>query len=77
MVTAERLLTVEEFWEQYAGQRVELVEGVPVEMSPTSHLHGKIANLVGFHITSHVIEHNLGDVLPGFSLHLEKLFLDS
>jgi Uma2 family endonuclease len=42
----EKTLTVEEFWElchspEYAGRRLELVEGVIVEMTPTGGEHGE------------------------------------
>jgi Uma2 family endonuclease len=62
MVAVEKKLTADEFWEKYAGQRVELVRGEPVEMTPTSDLHGKIANLIAFYMTAHVMEHDLGEV---------------
>ena len=66
MVTQDKLLTADEFWQAYAGQRVELVEGVPVEKTPTSDLHGEIAGLITFYL--------IGHVLPGFELPLAKLF---
>jgi Uma2 family endonuclease len=71
MVTLEKQLTADEFWEKYAGQRVELVRGKPVEMTPTSDLHesghesdlhGKVANLIALYMTAHVMEHDLGEV---------------
>jgi Uma2 family endonuclease len=42
----EKLLSVDEFWElchssEYVGRRMELVEGVMVEMSPTGGEHGE------------------------------------
>jgi Uma2 family endonuclease len=62
MATQDKLLTADEFWERYAGQRVELVEGVPVEMAPTSDLHGEIAGLITFYLIGYVLEHDLGSV---------------
>ncbi len=62
MATQEKLLTAEELWQQYAGQRVELTRGAPVEMTPTSDLHGKIANLIAYYMTGHALEHDLGEV---------------
>lgn len=62
MATRDKLLTADEFWQTYAGRRVELVEGVPVEMAPTSDLHGEIAGLVTYYLIGYVLEHDLGSV---------------
>jgi Uma2 family endonuclease len=60
MVTQEKLLTADEFWQTYAGQRVELVKGVPVEMAPTSMSHGMVALRIGAYVYNYVTEHDLG-----------------
>lgn len=63
MVTLEKQLTADEFWEQYAGQRVELVRGEPVEMTPTSHKHGVIVSRMTIYLGNYVLEHDLGEIL--------------
>jgi Uma2 family endonuclease len=63
MVAVEKQLTADEFWEKYAGQRVELVRGEPVEMTPTSHKHGVIVSRMTIYLGNYVIEHDLGELL--------------
>ncbi|MBN1966347.1 MAG: Uma2 family endonuclease [Anaerolineae bacterium] len=71
MVTQEKLMTVEEFWAQYAGQPYELVEGEVVPMTLTGLTHGFITSRVAAHLRSFVDEHQLGEVVgaeTGFRL---------
>jgi len=63
MVVAEKLLTVEEFWAQYADTRFELVKGVPVEMPPIGFEHGNCATLLVEFLAPYVRQHDLGSVI--------------
>lgn len=64
MVIREQVLTVEEFWEQFAPLegRYELVKGVPVEMPPVSSEHGDVAALVVEFLAPYVRQRDLGRV---------------
>jgi Uma2 family endonuclease len=61
----EKLYTAEDLWElshrpENEGRRLELSEGVLIEMSPAGGKHGGIALDLGSLVRSHVKEHNLG-----------------
>ncbi|HLY28435.1 MAG TPA: Uma2 family endonuclease [Aggregatilineales bacterium] len=64
-------MTVEKFWEQYAGKPYELVEGMVVKVAPAIDLHGIVAgNAFGF-LWVFNREHHLGTVYAaetGFQL---------
>ncbi|MBC6936489.1 MAG: Uma2 family endonuclease [Chloroflexi bacterium] len=67
MLVQERFYTAEEFWEllgqpEYAGKRVELVEGEIREMAPAGGEHGEVAIGIGSLIWSHVQQNRLGRV---------------
>ncbi len=72
MVVTEKLLTVEEFWAQYADTRYELVKGVPVEMPPVSSEHGDIAATIAALLFSYLREHGLGRVKVETGYRLEE-----
>ncbi len=74
MAVQEKLMTVEEFWAQYAGKPYELIEGVPVRMrgaeegesvTPTGGTHGSVERRIGMLVGHFVDEHGLGDVFTG------------
>ncbi|MEJ2148981.1 MAG: Uma2 family endonuclease [Chloroflexota bacterium] len=61
MDVQEKLYTVAEYWEvtqqpENEGKRLELVEGVIIEMPPSSRLNTIIAMRIGHFLSSHVIE---------------------
>jgi Uma2 family endonuclease len=65
MAVQERLYTADDLWElshrsEYADKRLELVEGVLVEMSPTGISHGVIVSKLDRLIGTFVEEHKLG-----------------
>jgi Uma2 family endonuclease len=63
MLVQEKLYTVDEFWEVFGETKhLELVKGVPVEMSPTGEAHGIVSMWLGFLILTHVEKNDLGAV---------------
>ncbi len=65
MLTAEKLYSVDAFWSlthhpDHAGKRLELIEGVVVEMAPAGLKHGTIALRLGRMIGDYVDAHQLG-----------------
>ncbi len=61
MAVQQQLTTAEDLWEIHgASKHLELVRGVPVEMSPTGEAHGVIALWLGSLILQYVEQHNLG-----------------
>lgn len=67
MVVQEKHYTVEEFWEisqqpEYEGRRLELDEGVIVEMPPSSPKNTMIAARIIYFLSAFVLPHNLGYV---------------
>ncbi len=62
MVVGERLMTVEEFWAQYAGQPYELVEGEITAVTPTGYLHMIVTTRVITQLRNFVDTHQLGEV---------------
>ena len=64
MVVHEKLMTVEEFWAQFAGQPFELVNGKVVEMTPAGLLHGAVTSRVAALLRAFVDSHGIeGEVL--------------
>ncbi|NDJ77052.1 MAG: Uma2 family endonuclease [Chloroflexi bacterium] len=71
MVVQTQVLTVDEFWQRYAGQMVELVEGRVVDMTPSGVLASIVARRVGAALGAYVDAHDLGEVTTadgGFQL---------
>jgi Uma2 family endonuclease len=62
MVVREPTITVEQFWEEYAGKPFELVEGKVVKVPFRGGLHGIVAARIGTILSNFVIENSLGDV---------------
>ncbi len=76
MGVQEKLLTVEEFWQLYAGKPYELVRGEVIEIMPGVYSHGSVANRIGTKLRIFVDEHRLGDVVgadTGFRLASDTL----
>ena len=57
------LLTAEQFCEQYAEYRYELVDGIPVEAPMPGGKHGSIVGLLVFYLTQFALARNLGHVM--------------
>jgi Uma2 family endonuclease len=71
MVVQERLVTVDEFWEDYAGKPYELVHGRILEVTPTGFAHGATTRRVAALLRIFVDRNKLGEVLgaeTGFQL---------
>jgi Uma2 family endonuclease len=76
MTLREQLYTVEEFWKiarlpENEGRRLELDEGVIVEMASSSPKNTVIAGRIIYYLNGHVIPNNLGYVMVpdgGFKL---------
>ena len=81
MVIRDRLYTAEEFWAiarlpENEGRRLELDEGVIVEMAASSPVNTVIAGRVIYHLNAWVIPRNLGYVTGpdgGFELASKKV----
>ncbi|MEL6150978.1 MAG: Uma2 family endonuclease [Chloroflexota bacterium] len=58
-------LTVDAFWEQYAGQPYELVNGEVIAMPPAGYEAASIARRIAMYLGLFVDENDLGDVLAG------------
>ena len=71
MIIREQLMTVEEFWERYADQPYELIEGEVFAMPPTGLSHGFVSRRVVSQLGDFADQHQLGDVVgaeTGFQL---------
>lgn len=70
MVIQEQLLTIEEFWAEYAGKPFELVHGRIVEVALKTGKQGSVAARVGMRLGNFVDEDDLGELLAatGFQL---------
>jgi Uma2 family endonuclease len=63
MLIQEKLYTADEFWETFGEtKRLELVKGVPTEMSPTGEAHMIIAAWLTYLLFGYVESHDLGIV---------------
>ena len=62
MVIREQIITVEQFWEAFAGKPFELVDGEVVKVLLRGGLHGVVAARIGTILSNFVIENSLGDV---------------
>lgn len=58
----ERLLTVEDFWEEYAGQPVELLHGKVIKLSPVGGEAPRTGAVMTAFVTIFVLQNNLGIV---------------
>jgi len=58
-------MTVEEFWEQYAGKPYDLVEGEIVDIMPTGFQHGRIEHHLSHLMGKIVDDRHLGVLLVG------------
>jgi len=65
MVVQPGLLTVEAFWQQYAGKPFELIRGEAIEIVPTGYLHGSTVAWVCRLLLNFVEKHRLGNVVGG------------
>ena len=71
MAVQEQLLTVEEFWAEYAGKPFELVHGRIVEVMPAGGTHGGTTRRTGARVGDFVDANDLGEVFgaeTGFQL---------
>jgi len=76
MAVQAKPMTVEEFWEQYAGKPYELVRGEIVEVTPTGISHGAVARRISALLGAFVDAHGLGEVVgaeTGFWLASDTL----
>lgn len=55
-------LTVAQFWEQYAGQNYELIDGKVMEMAPAGIRASAIARRIAARLGDFVDANNLGEV---------------
>jgi Uma2 family endonuclease len=63
MVVQEKLYTVEEFWETFGETKfIELVKGIPVQMSPSGEAHMLVSAWLIYLLTVYVEDHDLGVV---------------
>src|SRR5258708_11144332 len=66
MAVQEKLYTADDLWEMSAQvddeKRLELIDGVIYQMTPTGGGHGEVVKELSFFITSHVKAHKLGRV---------------
>jgi Uma2 family endonuclease len=65
MAVQSKLMTVQEFWEGYAGKPYELIHGEVVEIVPTGYMHGAAARRISSLLGDFVDQHQLGDVVNG------------
>lgn len=88
MAVEQALMTVEEFWAQYAGKPYELIDGhvVPIASGlisgeaevtlPTGSDHAAVEHLISLHFGKFLEEHDLGTLYvgeAGFQLGPDKL----
>lgn len=60
MTVQAKLITADELWQMGHGKRIELVQGVIVEMAPTGGEHGEICAWLTHLLFAHVAAHKLG-----------------
>lgn len=73
MAIAERLITAEEFGQMsqpLTGERLELVNGQVITMSPTGGVHGNLAGILSSQLRPFANMHRLGKVLVETGYHL-------
>ncbi len=82
MLIHEKLYTADEFWEiahrpENADKRLELIDGVIVEMASSSQKNTVIAMLIGYFFNAFVIPRNLGYVTGadgGYTISLHNAY---
>lgn len=62
MSVGEKLLTVQAFWEKYANQPFELVEGEVIPVTPAGGRHGSVGSRTITQLRLFVDENDLGEV---------------
>ncbi|MEP7284899.1 MAG: Uma2 family endonuclease [Chloroflexota bacterium] len=62
MAIRDQVMTVEAFWEQYANQPFELIEGEVSPVAPTGNLHGLVGSRVIAQLRYFVDARDLGEV---------------
>jgi len=67
MVTREKFITTQEFWEiarlpENENKRLELEDGVIVEMLPSSPINTIVAGRLSTFLNNYIMQHNLGYV---------------
>jgi Uma2 family endonuclease len=65
MIVQEQLITVEAFWEQYAGQPYELVHGRIVQVPPTGFSHGTVTSRIAALLRAFVDSQGVGGEVLG------------
>jgi len=65
MNVQQKLMTAEEFWEQYAGKPYELIDGEVIETAPTGFEHGVTVNHISVVLSQIVNISHLGKVVVG------------
>lgn len=64
-VATAQLVTADNLFRDYAGERCELIEGKVIHVSPTGYGHGSIESRIARLLGNFVEEHKLGDVTTG------------
>lgn len=62
---AAQLVTADELFHKYNGQRCELIEGIVEHMSPIGFGHGSFERRIAQLLGAHVDQHELGEVVAG------------
>jgi Uma2 family endonuclease len=65
MTIETQLMTAEDFFVQYTGQRYELIEGEPVPLPHKPHRQHDVMQRLSAHLGQHIVTHNLGYGLAG------------
>jgi len=65
MVVQLKLMTVEEFWEQYAGKPYDLIDGEVIEIMPTGVEHGMMEHRLSRRLGNWADDSHMGRVLVG------------
>src|SRR5262245_11621726 len=60
-----QLMTAEDFFMQYEGQRYELIEGELVPLPHKPHRQHEVMQRLSAYLGQHIVTHNLGYGLPG------------
>lgn len=56
-------MTAEEFGLRYSGEHVKYINDIVVRPPMAGPKHGKVTNLMAYHLTGHVLANDLGHVL--------------
>ncbi len=63
MAVQDRLMTVDEFWQDYAGKPYELIRGEVVEVAPTGLSHGAVTSRAAALLRAFVDSQGSGEVV--------------